>query len=122
MDRRELEHNIRELRELLNLAPDWDGEGSLPFEGPFIQEMIRLLSALPVQPELGPTGRGSIYLEYGSRRADSRYLGLEVFAGDMPALVYEKRPSLPPIKITVPKAGIPAYVMEEIEKNNRAKE
>ena len=34
------------------------------------------------QPDIGPTGRGSIDFEYGSLRQGQKYLGLEIFEKD----------------------------------------
>ncbi|GEM_PF-451424 len=85
-----LTDNIDQLREIGKLEENWDGEGGLPFGRKFIQDMIQLVSTMQNQPDLGPTGRGSIQFEYGSRRKGNRYLGLEIFEKDRLVTVYEK--------------------------------
>ena len=85
-----LSENIEQLREIELLQEDWDGEGGLAFGKEFIQEVMDLVSTLQTQPDLGPTGRGSIQLEYGSRKAGKRYLGLEIFELNRIVKVYVK--------------------------------
>ena len=85
-----LSENIEQLREIELLQENWDGEGGLAFGKDFIQEVVDLVSTLQLQPDLDPTGRGSIQLEYGSRKAGKRYLGLEIYELDRIVKVYAK--------------------------------
>ena len=55
-----------------------------------IQEIIDLISTMKLQPDIGPTGRGSIDLEYGSRKKGNKYLCLEIYEKDRSVHVYWK--------------------------------
>ena len=85
-----LTENIEQLREIANLKDNWDGEGGLSFGKGFIQEVIDLVSTMQLQPDIAPTGRGSIDFEYGSRKKGHKYLGLEIFEKDRRVLAYSK--------------------------------
>ena len=70
---------IGQLREIEILPENWDGEDGMAFGAEFIQELVDLVSTMPLQPDLGPTGRGSVQFEYGSRKKGNKYLGIEIF-------------------------------------------
>lgn len=83
-----LAQNIRDIFSYSDYSFNWDGEEGLPFGKDFLCEVIVLLTGLPVQPDVGATGRGSIVLEYGSCR--DHYLMFEIFEADRAVRVYEK--------------------------------
>ena len=85
-----LTDNIDQLRDIGALPENWDEEGGLSFGADFIQEVIDLVSTMQVQPDLGPTGRGSIQFEYGSRKKGRKYLGIEIFEKNRKVNVYSK--------------------------------
>ena len=85
-----LSENIAQLREIGTLEINWDDEEGLPFGEPFIQEVIDLVSTIEVQPDLGPTGRGSIQLEYGSRKSGKKYIGIEIYEDRRRVEIYAK--------------------------------
>ena len=85
-----LTENIDQLREIANMEDNWNGEGGLSFGKDFIQELRDLVSIMQLQPDIAPTGRGSIDFEYGSRKKGHKYLGLEIFEKGRRVLVYSK--------------------------------
>ena len=85
-----LTENIDQLREIGELNENWDGEGGLAFGKEFIQELIDLISTMQVQPDIGPTGRGSVDFEYGSRKKGQKYLDIEIYEKDRRVTVYSK--------------------------------
>lgn len=52
--------------------------------------MIGVITLLPVQPDIGATGRGSVDFEYGSVRDGHKYLNIEIFQADLKVKVYQK--------------------------------
>ena len=85
-----LSDNINELRYIAELPPNWDNEGAIPFDASFIQALIGVIALLPVQPDIGATGRGSVDFEYGSARGGHKYLNIEIFQADFKVEVYQK--------------------------------
>lgn len=85
-----LSDNIEELKHIAVFPPNWDNEGALPFDANFIQALIEVIVLLPVQPDIGATGRGSIDFEYGSVRDGHKYLNIEIFQADLKVKVYQK--------------------------------
>ena len=85
-----LTENIDRLREIGELKENWDGEDGLPFGKDFLQEVIDLVSTMQIQPDIGPTGRGSIDFEYGSRKKGQKYLNLEIYEKGRRVVVYSK--------------------------------
>jgi len=85
-----LSDNIEELKRIAVLPPNWDNEGAPPFDASFIQALIGVIALLPVQPDIGATGRGSIDFEYGSVRGGHKYLNIEIFQADLKMKVYQK--------------------------------
>ena len=77
-----LEENYRKLNEFTKLQPNWDGYGGVPIDNDLIILVSNLLTDLMVQPELFPTGRGTIQLNYGSLQRGSDYIEFEVFSED----------------------------------------
>ena len=85
-----LSDNMEELKHIAALPPNWDNEGAVPFDADFIQELIGIITDLPVQPDIDATGRGSIDYEYGSARDGHNYLNIEIFQADFKVKVYQK--------------------------------
>lgn len=83
-----VEENVKLLREIEKYDEDWDGEGGLPFGADFVEEIIRLLPTLPVQPEIGPTGRGSIDLEIGVLKPGERFSDIEIYEENRRVVAY----------------------------------
>lgn len=73
----ELCNNINVLSSFSELQENWDGYGAHPFEASFISDLKKVLVCLKYQPEVFPTGRGSIQLEY--EQDDGRYLEFECY-------------------------------------------
>ena len=82
--------NIEFLREIGKYEDNWDDEGASAFGSDFIQGIKDLVSAMTIQPDIGPTGRGSIDFEYGSRRNGQKYLCFEIYERDRSVHVYWK--------------------------------
>ncbi|MBR1710941.1 MAG: DUF4065 domain-containing protein [Clostridia bacterium] len=82
--------NIQFLREIENYEENWDGEDASSFDSKFIREIIDLISTMKLQPDIGPTGRGSIDFEYGSRKSGNKYLCLGIYEKDRAVHVYWK--------------------------------
>ncbi len=60
------------------LNPNWNGCGGLKIDQQSINLVSNLLSYLNKQPDIFPTGRGTIHLEYDF--AEKRYLEFEVYS------------------------------------------
>lgn len=61
------------------LPQDWNGNGAEKFSKDLINKCRRILDSLPIQPEIFPTGRDSVQLEYHQKNGD--YLEFEVYEG-----------------------------------------
>ncbi len=60
-----LEENLMKLDSFKELENDWNGYGAEPFNEEHIEKVKFLVSLLKIQPEIYPTARNSIQLEYG---------------------------------------------------------
>ena len=89
-EKNEMTDNVRFLYDIARYKENWDEEDGLPFDAHFIREIIDLISTMKVQPDIGPTGRGSIDLEYGTLRQGQKYLGLEIFEKDRSVHLFSK--------------------------------
>ena len=72
-----LQRNLSKLKDFLTLSEDWNGSGALPFTQELISLVQALILKLNPQPEIFPTGRNSIQLEYERENGD--YLEFEIF-------------------------------------------
>ena len=86
----DLTENIGLLRSFEQYPENWDGEDAVAYDSAFIQDAVDLVSTLQVQPDIGPTGRGSIDLVYGSVKDGEKYLDLEIFQDDRHVHVVSK--------------------------------
>jgi hypothetical protein len=69
--------SFKKLEQLAQLKDHWNYGHALAFNPELIRLAQRLVALLPVQPEIFPTARGSIQLEYENERGE--YLEFEVF-------------------------------------------
>jgi hypothetical protein len=73
--------NVLRIRSFGDLKRGWNGYDGLPFERELLERCVHFLyqsELLCRQPDIFPTGRGSIQFEY--ERADGRYLEIEIFS------------------------------------------
>lgn len=59
-----LKHNKRVLRNLANLKSNWNRYGGEPIDQEVIDKTEKMLSDLDYQPQIFPTGRGTLQIEY----------------------------------------------------------
>lgn len=71
--------NLERLEDIARLDFDWNGYGAKPFNRTLIADVRNIISYLSEQPEIFPTGRNSIQLEY--HLPDESYLEFEIFEG-----------------------------------------
>ena len=71
-----LSRNLDRLWEISELGDDWNGYGAAPISREVIEEVKEIILSLGEQPEIFPTGDGSIQLEY--HLPDESYLEFEV--------------------------------------------
>lgn len=69
--------NLERLENIAELKTNWNGYGAEPFSVALVEEVKDIILNLNEQPEIFPTGRNSIQLEYHLR--DESYLEFEVF-------------------------------------------
>ena len=70
-------NNLARLDEYKELANNWNENGAKPFSVVFIESVKEMIRNLSVQPDVFPTARDSIQLEYEDMSGE--YLELEVF-------------------------------------------
>ena len=85
--------NMKRLQEIRSLRPDWNGYGADCFSGELIDICENIVESLKYQPQIYPTGRNSIQLQF--ELDDRSYLEFEVFADrvmciQVPQRVYSK--------------------------------
>ncbi|MBL0191590.1 MAG: hypothetical protein IPQ18_09680 [Saprospiraceae bacterium] len=59
----QLKSNKRKLDMIKNLGPNWNGYEGKPFETRLISKIQEIISDLDYQPQIFPTGRGTIQIE-----------------------------------------------------------
>lgn len=69
--------NILRLQDISELRDDWNGYGAKSFDKNLIDSVENIIENVHVQPEIYPTERNSIQLEY--ELEDKSYLEFEVF-------------------------------------------
>lgn len=74
---RPLDRSFRTLEQICQLTKDWNGYGADPISDGIIQKVKAVLSDLERQPEIFPTARNSVQLEYEKENND--YLEFEFF-------------------------------------------
>lgn len=71
------EHNLIYLDQIASLKENWNAYGAKSFSVSLIETCKTLLNVLEPQPEIFPTGRGSIQFQY--ELEDGSYLEFEIF-------------------------------------------
>lgn len=69
--------NLDRLNQIKELKDDWNGYGAQSIDNIVIKSVENIIENVHVQPEIYPTGRNSIQLEY--ELEDRSYLEFEVF-------------------------------------------
>ncbi len=72
-----LKENIQLLESYKTLPHNWNYNEAEPFSGEIVEKVIRIIKKLKSQPQIFPTGRMSIQLEYEKDNGD--YLEFEIF-------------------------------------------
>lgn len=91
--------NVLKLRSFEFLEENWNGYGGLSIDKQLIQKCIQLLHSgqlLRLQPDIFPTGRGSVQFEYEEH--DGRYLEIEFFSNGNNG-IYGKFPGEPDVEV-----------------------
>lgn len=71
-------NNIRQVKSFQKLEPNWNFNNALPISEAVVLRVTKIITQLGVlQPEVFPTGRNSIQLEYDKENGD--YLEFEIF-------------------------------------------
>ncbi len=71
------EENLQQINDISLLEDNWNGYGAKKFSMKVIEFARRIIDNLFIQPEVFPTGRNSIQIEYDKSNGD--YLELELF-------------------------------------------
>ncbi len=71
--------NLEKIYRFSDYKEDWDGYGAPPFDKSVIERAVKFIfdENLKIQPNVFPTGRGSIQLEF--EPDDNHYLEIEIF-------------------------------------------
>ena len=78
----ELIDNLARLNSFKNLKKGWNGYDAEPLSEKLINRVISIVRILPIQPEIFPTGRESIQLEYHN---GENYLEFEIYEDSIDA-------------------------------------
>lgn len=70
---------LARLDEIAGLVHDWNGYGAEPFSNSLVNLVRGIIMRLPVEPEVFPTARKSIQLEYSQ---NGEYIEFEIFSLD----------------------------------------
>ncbi len=81
--------SLRILREIQNLGPDWNGYQADPIPLEVIGLSRNIVMMLAPQPEIYPTGRGTIQMQY--ELFDRSYLEFEIYTDRINVLAVPKR-------------------------------
>ncbi|WP_445381586.1 hypothetical protein [Robiginitalea sp. IMCC43444] len=79
-----IKRNVDTLDEFLGFPENWNGHHGEKFSAPLIGRVKSLVQELKFQPEIFPTGRGSIQLEYDH---NENYLEIEIFENQVQVLI-----------------------------------
>lgn len=71
-----LEENLERLQQISELEYNWDGEGAQSFDKELISTVVNLIEKISFQPQIFPTARDSIQLEYDKQNGD--YIEFEI--------------------------------------------
>lgn len=76
--------SLQTLRTIKQLPVDWNGKGSVTFSEALIQKVFTIVRELQFQPDIFPTGRNSIQLEF---EIGDDYLEFEIFEDKIIVLI-----------------------------------
>lgn len=80
--------NLNKLDAMASFSEDWNGYGAKGFSKEIIESSKRIIAHLPKQPEIFPTGRGTVQMEY--HRQDGTYLEFEVCQNKVTVLFIDR--------------------------------
>lgn len=81
--------SINRLDEIYALSDNWDGEGASSFSSTIIEAAKEFIRSVSVQPDIFPTLRNSIQLEYENDK--NEYLEFEVFEDHIKSFFYDHK-------------------------------
>lgn len=84
--------NITKIKSFAKLPVNWNDNGAVKFTNKLIVTTIEILTNLDYQPEVFPTARASILLEYG--KPGGKFFGIEVFEDRIEAFITPERETL----------------------------
>lgn len=84
-----LQENLRKIDDIANLEYNWNGYNAKPIPKDIIDKTKKILTNLPYQPFLAPTGRETIQIEF--ELTDASYLGFEIFKNKITMLYVPQR-------------------------------
>lgn len=88
----DLVRNISIIKSFAKLPVNWNDNGAGQFTNRLINTAVKILRNLDYQPEVFPTARASILLEYG--KPDGKFLGIEVFENRIETFIAPERETL----------------------------
>jgi hypothetical protein len=80
--------NVKKIKEYASFKEDWNGYGAEPFSPKLLEFSEYIIRNLKIQPEIFPTGRQSIQLEY--EQDSGRYLEFEIFENSINMLYIDE--------------------------------
>lgn len=80
--------NLDKLNNIGKLKPGWNGYGAPSIEEGIINQAKLIVAQLKMQPEIFPTGRGTVQMEY--HQNDGTYLEFELFTDKITVLYIGK--------------------------------
>ncbi len=81
-----IQAGMKKIESFSSLEEDWNGYGAPAFSDHVIENAQNVLLNMSALPEIFPTGRGSIQMEY--TLADGTYIEFEIFDNDTAAILY----------------------------------
>lgn len=84
-----LQDNLAKLDDISNLKYNWNGYNAKPIPKEIIVKTKEILTNLPYQPFIAPTGRETIQIEF--ELEDKSYLEFEIFTDNITILYVPQR-------------------------------
>ena len=81
--------NLNRLSDIKCLEKDWNGYEAEPIDKIIIDKAEYIIKNICIQPQIFPTGRGSIQLQY--EHEDKSYLEFEIFADKIVCMQVPKK-------------------------------
>lgn len=88
LEERKKGKNLNKLSMISNLNDNWNGNGAKSFSLDLVAKCSYIINEIIRQPDIFPTGRNSIQMEY--EKANGEYLELEVFEDEIYFLYVDK--------------------------------